>query len=160
MLNKYFNAILKKIKPGKWIGGTIPYFMGKDGGVLTKENFSEYLLRNKIDTKFPLVSNYNGTMVNVSFQSVDEKEKLVNLYAPVFQGVKYKLAKPVADYVKEFEDKTISANVNPIFSCNCILNYLYSELEGKKTGNYQGPITFGEIAYQLLNQTMTYLEIV
>ena len=45
------------------------------------------------------------------------------------------------------------------FSCNCILNYLYSELEGKKTGGITGPITFGEIAYQLLNQTMVYLTI-
>jgi hypothetical protein len=45
------------------------------------------------------------------------------------------------------------------FSCNCILNYLYAELEGKQTGNFTGPITFGEVAYQLLNQTMVYLDI-
>ena len=46
-----------------------------------------------------------------------------------------------------------------VFSCNCILNYLYSELEGKKTGSFVGPITFGEVAYQLLNQTLVYLKI-
>jgi len=39
------------------------------------------------------------------------------------------------------------------------LNYLYSGLEGKKTGNVTGPITFGEVAYQLLNQTMVYMTI-
>jgi hypothetical protein len=39
------------------------------------------------------------------------------------------------------------------------LNFLYGELEGKKTGTITGPMTFGEIAYQLLNQTMIFLEI-
>ena len=33
------------------------------------------------------------------------------------------------------------------------------KLEGKKTGAFTGPITFGEIAYQLLNQTLVYLEV-
>ncbi|MGO9017966.1 MAG: DUF6976 family protein [Syntrophobacteraceae bacterium] len=45
------------------------------------------------------------------------------------------------------------------YACNCILNFLYGELEGKKTGNITGPMTFGEIAYQLLNQPMVFLEI-
>jgi len=48
---------------------------------------------------------------------------------------------------------------NVVFSCNCILNYLYSELEGRKTDPFVGPITFGEIAYQLLNQTLVYMEV-
>ena len=47
--------------------------------------------------------------------------------------------------------------MDPVFTCNCILNYLYANLEGKKTGSIVGPITFGEIAYMLLNQTMVYL---
>jgi hypothetical protein len=37
------------------------------------------------------------------------------------------------------------------------LNYLYANLEGKKTGHIVGPMTFGEIAYMLLNQTLVYL---
>lgn len=44
-------------------------------------------------------------------------------------------------------------------SCNCILNYLYGELEGKTTGSFTGPATFGEIAYVLLNQTLVKLDI-
>jgi hypothetical protein len=32
-------------------------------------------------------------------------------------------------------------------------------LESKKTNHFVGPITFGEIAYQLLNQTLVYLEV-
>jgi hypothetical protein len=45
------------------------------------------------------------------------------------------------------------------FSCNCILNFLFGGLEGQKIGNLQGPVTFGEIGYQLLNQTLVVLRI-
>lgn len=47
----------------------------------------------------------------------------------------------------------------PVFACNCILNFLYSELEGKSTGAITGPITFGEIADQLMNQTLVYVQL-
>lgn len=124
-----------------------------------KNNFSEYLLSNNIDIKLPLVANYYGAMINVSFQEIKKDEKTVNLYAPVFKGVEYKIAIPVSDYVADFQKALSAGSINPVFSCNCILNFLYSELEGKKTGNVLGPITFGEVAYQLLNQTLTYLEI-
>lgn len=120
-------------------------------------NLAEYLTNNGINTQLPLVANYYNTMFNVSFQSI-EKSK-VNFYAPVFKDVEYKIAAPVDNYVKNFTSIVEELNINPTFSCNCILNYLYAELEGKKTANIQGPITFGEIAYQLLNQTMVYLTI-
>jgi hypothetical protein len=125
-----------------------------------KLNFADYLVSNKIDTRLPLVADYSGTMVNVSFQSVDEGGKTVAFYAPVFKGVHYRIAEPVPDYVKSFTESAPDGSVSPAFSCNCILNYLYANLEGKQTGSITGPITFGEIAYQLLNQTLTYLEIV
>jgi hypothetical protein len=123
-----------------------------------KTNLAEYLVAQKIDTQLPLVADYSGTMVNVSFQSVDEQAQRVALYAPVFRGVTYKIAAPVADYVTAFTAYLKSEKLTPVFSCNCILNFLYSKLEGKQTGNFTGPITFGEIAYQLLNQTLVYLE--
>jgi hypothetical protein len=124
------------------------------------QNFCDYLLTNKIDTKLPMVANYCGAMVNVSFQNINETEKTVDFYAPVFNNVQYKIAFPIDNYVQEFE-KAIHeiGEKSTIFSCNCILNYLYGNLEGKKTLNFYGPITFGEIAYQLLNQTLVYLEI-
>jgi len=131
----------------------------KINGVVT--NFYDYITKNKIDTKLPLVSDYSGAMVNVSFQSLNEKDKSVSLYAPVFKDVEYKIAKPVSDYVNDFslEMKKNSNKNQIIFTCNCILNYLYAELKGKNTIGMSGPITFGEIAYQLLNQTLVYLEI-
>jgi len=128
-----------------------------------KRNFAAYIVKNKLDTKLPLVADYYGAMVNISFQDVDEVEGQVKFYAPVFSGIRYKHAKPVADYVKEFNsrlNKECSIESSRVaFSCNCILNYLYSELEGKKTDPFTGPVTYGEIAYQLLNQTLVYLEI-
>lgn len=124
-----------------------------------KKNFSDYLIEKKVDVRFPLVANYAGAMINVSFQANDEKNKIVNLYAPVFKGTTYKLAAPATNYVEQFSIRLPQNSNNIAFSCNCILNFLYSELEGKKTGQIVGPITFGEIAYQLLNQTMAYLTI-
>lgn len=120
--------------------------------------FNEYVKEHGIDTRLPLVADYCGVMVNASIQEV--KDDGVNLYAPVFPEVKYRFAKPVGDYVNEFESVLKEKGTNATsFSCNCILNFLYSELEGKKTGLFTGPMTFGEVAYQLLNQTMVYLKI-
>ncbi len=124
-----------------------------------KKNLADYLLDKDIDIRLPLVANYYGAMINTSFSNIDKEKKVVSFYAPVFKDVEYKIAKPIKNYVSTFTQQISRLNITPIFSCNCILNYLYSELEGKKTANITGPITFGEIAYQLLNQTMVYLNI-
>ena len=126
-----------------------------------KTDFADYIAAKKLDTRFPLVADYYGAMVNVSFQSVDAEKHQVLLYAPVFAGLRYKHAKPIENYVQQFTSQMPTDLGNQLtFSCNCILNYLYSELEGKQTGDFTGPITFGEVAYQLLNQTMVYLTLI
>lgn len=104
----------------------------------------------------PLVADYAGTHVNVSIKSVDEATRRVNFYAPVFPDVDYREAAPVGDYVEAFF-KHVPGGIQPALSCNCILNYLYGSLEGRRTGPFTGPVTFGEIAHQLMNQTMVYL---
>ncbi len=125
-----------------------------------KTNFADYIVKNRLDTDLPLVADYFGAMVNVSFQNVDVTNQEVHFYAPVFAGVPYQHAKPIEDYVRQFTSQIPAHPDKEVaFSCNCILNYLYSELEGKQTGDITGPTTFGEIAYQLLNQTMVYLTI-
>ncbi len=122
-------------------------------------NLAQFIQETGLDTRLPLVADYCGANINVSFQAVDQKRGEVQFYAPVFAGVRYRHAQPVADYVAEF-DSNLPKGIDQIaFSCNCILNYLHSGLEGRKTGGIVGPITFGEIAYQLLNQTMAYLTI-
>ena len=124
-------------------------------------DFAKYIESNEIDTKLPLVADYAGAMINTSFQKVDTQENEVKFYSPVFEGARYRLAAPTLSYTEEFRSQ-VPARLEGqvIFSCNCILNYLYSELEGKKTGEFVGPITFGEIAYQLVNQTLVYLQVI
>lgn len=129
-------------------------------------NFASYIASQKIDTKLPLVANYNGAMINVSIQSVDALAGKVQFYAPVFSGVEYRIAGPMEDYTRQFEQyvefeqciQDVGGSLT-VFSCNCILNYLYAGLQGKKTGALTGPVTFGEIAYMLLNQTLVYLKV-
>ncbi len=120
--------------------------------------FADYIAQNKIDTKLPLVGDYAGNGVNVSFKSIENG--IVNLYAPVFKNIKYRIAKSIANYENEFNSKlTTFKGKNSTFSCNCILNFLYGGLEGKKLDTFFGPITFGEIAYQLVNQTLVYVTV-
>ncbi|MBB6254408.1 DUF6976 family protein [Nitrospirillum iridis] len=122
-------------------------------------NFARYVETKGISTQLPLVADYAGAMVNVSIQGVDVNAGSVTFYAPVFPNVEYKFATPVADYAADFGDKIAHIGTHPTVAVNCILNYLYGELEGKRTGDVHGPMTFGEIAYGLLNQTLVHLDL-
>lgn len=123
-------------------------------------NFAEFLGSTGADTRLPLMADYNGSLVNVSIQNVDAKGGNVTFYAPVFKGVQYRLAAPLDDYEAAFAEALAKTTGPAAFACNCILNYLYGGLEGKRTGSVTGPITFGEIAHQLLNQTLVRLSLV
>lgn len=120
-----------------------------------KRLFSKYLQEKQISGEIPLVASYHGAQVNVSFKSIGSHEVL--LYAPVFKGVQYKMATEVSNYEQKFLAELKKMESKPIFSCNCILNFVFAHLEGKKIGDLVGPVTFGEIAYMLLNQTMVYI---
>jgi hypothetical protein len=122
-------------------------------------NLAQYLGQKNIDTRLPLVADYSGAMINVSFKAVDAAAGQVDFYAPVFDDVEYRIAEPVPNYAKAFAQSLPADAVGACWSCNCILNYLYGELEGQRTGPMTGPMTFGEIAYQLLNQTMVYVNL-
>lgn len=121
-------------------------------------NFAEYIGKKGIDPKMPLVADYNGSYINTSIKVLDNGT--VSFYAPVFRNIEYRFAAPVGDYATEFRKRIEEAQAHaPFFSCNCILNYLYGNLNGQKIPPYTGPVTFGEVAYQLLNQTLVYCEI-
>jgi hypothetical protein len=120
---------------------------------------ADYMASRKLDLKLPLVADYNGAQINTSFQGVDQDSRTVHFYAPVFAGIEYRQAAPVGDYVHDFEALAKGGHGDVEFSCNCILNYVYGELRGRKTGDLSGPVTFGEVAYQLLNQTLVYLDV-
>jgi hypothetical protein len=119
-------------------------------------DFAAYLKKATADASLPLVADYAGTNINVSIKAIDGAAGRVSFYAPVFPGVDYRLAAPVANYAETFA-REVPKNANPLLACNCILNYVFGKLEGKRTAPFVGPITFGEIAHQLVNQTLVYL---
>lgn len=111
------------------------------------------------DGRRPLVGDFAGAAINASIQQVGDGG--VDLYAPVFQKVEYRFAKPMDGHAAALREKIAAApGGGQVLSCNCILNYLHGELEGKAVGGIAGPITFGEIGYQLLNQTFVTLRVV
>ena len=124
-------------------------------------NFASYIRERGLERgQLPLVGDFAGAYVNASLQTVGESGGKVVLYAPVFPGVEYRFAKPVGDYAAAFRSRLAQQQADGlVLSCNCILNFLFGELEGKAIGGMAGPITFGEIAYQLLNQTMVAVRV-
>jgi hypothetical protein len=126
-----------------------------------KTNLAAYVqAKGLADGKLPLVGDFGGAHINASIQSVDAAASKVVLYAPVFTGVDYRFAKPVADYGASFRERLAAYPSEGVgFSCNCILNFLFGGLEGQRIGDLHGPVTFGEIGYQLLNQTLVVLRI-
>ena len=107
----------------------------------------------------PLVGDFAGAPINVSIQSIADDGE-VTFYAPVFPDTDYHLARPVGDYREAFAARLREEPGEPsMFTCNCILNYLHGKFEGRSLGDLRGPVTFGEIAYQLLNQTLVRLHI-
>jgi hypothetical protein len=121
-------------------------------------SFPAYLRQAQPDPHVPLTTvRADGRVVNVSIQGFDEITRAIHFYAPVFAGTEYRFAQPVPDYAAAFDSAIQRFSQAAAFSCNCILNYLYGELEGKRASTITGPVTFGEIAGQLLNQTMVQL---
>lgn len=124
-------------------------------------NLHDWMAERNVDTRLPLVADYHGAMINVSIKAMDASQHRVDFYAPVFAGVPYRVAKPLSDYRWAFAQATVGRKVpgELVFCCNCILNYAYGQLEGHRTGSLTGPMTFGEIGYQLLNQTLVHLSL-
>jgi len=125
-------------------------------------SFSDYIKKGGLKKEFPLIADYAGAKINVSVAEVMD-DGAVTFYAPVFRQVTYHPAKPLEDYTGAFGNEIPDFSGSKfVWSCNCVLNYAHMGLEGKKVLGHEdlaGPMTFGEIAYQLLNQTMVYLRI-
>lgn len=126
----------------------------------TPRDFADYLAEEGINARLPLVTNYCGALINVSIRAINARPSTVTFYAPVFEGVTYHLARPVESYAQRFATAIPAGVLDPVFSCNCVLNYVYGALENQRTGRLVGPMTFGEIAFQLLNQTLVHVTVV
>ena len=124
-----------------------------------RRNFREYFVGKQLDSRLPLIADAFGTRINVSIRSFDAERGTVQFFAPVFDGIPYRVARPITSYPRQFAAAIPSSVENPAFACNCVLNYVYGQLEGNRTGSIVGPMTFGEIAYQLLNQTLVHVTV-
>jgi hypothetical protein len=109
-------------------------------------NLAHDMQEKNIDPRLPLTAEYGASVVNVSVQQVDRAGATVTFYAPVFPGVDYRFAAPVDDYVAAFETAAGHTTEAPAFACNCILNYVHANLEGRRTGHITGPMTFRDRA--------------
>ncbi|KAA3650096.1 MAG: hypothetical protein DWQ11_17595 [Proteobacteria bacterium] len=116
-------------------------------------HLADYLAARQVDIRLPLVADYCGASVNVSFRHVDPATRRVEFYAPVFPGLGYRLAVPAGAPAPGH------GAASATFACNCILNFLHHGQDGFAAGGLSGPATFGEIGYQLLNQTGVYLTV-
>ena len=125
-----------------------------------QRNFADFVRDKGLDTRLPLVADYYGVMVNVSFQAVDPVSRAVRFYSPVFAGLTYRHARPVGDYAAQLAARLPRQWPGRLlFSCTCILNHFYAESAGRPGADAPSLLTFGEVAYQLLNQTMVYLTV-
>lgn len=137
-------------------GGFTVEHVNVDG---VRRRLVDHIAEQGIDTRLPLVADYNGAMINVAIANIDAATGRVTFFAPAFPGTIYRFAAPVADYERAFAAQIAPRTGNLAFGCNCILNYHYAGLEGRHTGDVTGPMSFGEIAYILLTQTLVYLTI-
>ena len=124
-----------------------------------KVNFAKYIKEKGIDIETPMSSNNSGAIINVCFKELNEETNTVSFYGPVFTDTVYKFSLPIDNYIGRFNEKIESMTQQYQFSCNCILNYLYGNLRDAETKLFGGPVVFGEIGYNLLNQTLTNLVI-
>ncbi len=124
-----------------------------------RTNFYNYM-HKRDDLFLPLVADYAGAKINVAVM-MDDQNKRVKFFAPVFRDTLYKIAKPVqTDYIHFLSDKLQREGKSRIeYSYSCLYNYFNFALEKKPIPGLVGTFTFGEIGYQLLNVTFVYLVI-
>lgn len=127
-----------------------------------RERLADFLARSGYaHGRLPLIAEGEGPSHNVSFQAVECVSGRVDFFAPVSAGLKYRIARPLAERERDFAGSASGGETGGLvaFSCNCILNHLYGYLGTSPGCDVHGPLTFGEIGDRLLNQTVVKLEI-
>ena len=117
-----------------------------------KRNFAEYLRETGYDMQMPLVANYSGAMINDVICAIGESE--VPMSAPVFKHVDYRIA-VVDDAI--VEPSLVSEQI--VFSVTCIGNFIQPDICAQYLRKMNGPVVFGEIAYQQVGQTTVYVTV-
>lgn len=124
-----------------------------------RTNLFDYL-QKRGDLYLPFVADYSGARINVAIM-LDNENKRVNFFAPVFKNIVYKTARQVeTDYISYLIEKLEKEKKSQLeYSYSCLYNYFNFQLEKKPIPGFVGTFTYGEIGYQLLNVTFVYLVI-
>lgn len=123
-----------------------------------KSNIAAFLSKINYKEGLPIIADYNGALINRDIKLIDNKKKEVAFFSPVFHDETYYLANVIDNYHELFSEKLKTEGLTIPYSCICVSYYLLGNLNGKKI-NTEGVFAFGEIAFQLLNQTLVFLEI-
>jgi hypothetical protein len=139
------------------------------GGV--RGNLARYMVEQGIDRRLPLVADHEGALLNISILLADD-ERVVFL-APVSSALTYRFAEEVLDYAAEFARAAAEIELDQTaHACICALHYYHARLSYDcddaapqpcelpvQAPDMIAPVTFGQIAYTVLNQTLTCLTI-
>lgn len=137
----------------------------------TRGNLVQYIAEQGIDRRLPLVADHEGALLNVAILLADDKRMM--FLSPVSPALTYRFAEEVLDYAAEFARAAAEIELDQAaHACICALHYYYAGLtygcdetapeprERPVPGpNITAPVTFGQIAYTVLNQTLTCLTI-
>jgi hypothetical protein len=115
-----------------------------------KRNLAAYLRETGFVPNVPFVANYAGAMLNVECFAIENDE--VFMAAPFFPGITYK----ISEIDGNIADPELTGS-EIIFSVTCIVNYMNPDFCERYLTKMNGPVVYGEIAYQLLNQTTVYV---
>ncbi len=123
-------------------------------------NLAQYMEAKGIDQRLPLVADHDGALINLSILASDPHGGTTTFLAPVDPGLTYRFAEPVLDYPEELDRALVQLPRDASgLSSVCLQNYLHGRLRQAIGLPCQGPVSFGQIAYNVLNQTLACLRI-
>ena len=117
-----------------------------------KRNFAQYLNEIKYDWHLPFVANYSGEIIIILLNKFENDKVL--MHTPVLKNVEYRMA-TIDDSIPE----PVLTDENIFFSVACISNYVNPEIRARFLKKMNGPVVYGEIAYQQVWYTTVYLTI-
>jgi len=131
-----------------------------------KQNLRQYLLSRQIDrsrdagagSRKCLAGDYAGFIMNVAIahETEADKDKYVSFGAPVYKDIPYRLAN-MDNMSYENEKKVFDGDI--VCSFTCITNFAYPGVFRNHLAQMNGPFTYGEVAYFLLNHATVYVTV-
>jgi hypothetical protein len=123
-----------------------------------KQNFRKYLDDNNIAISNDLImaGDFSGTIMNVYLlrKRANDEGKYVFFSAPVYEGVKYRIAELDLSY-----EESAAFDGEIVYSLTCITNFTQPDIFKKYLTKMRGPFTSGEIAYHLMNHATIYVTV-